>query len=1082
MKKQLLLFAFLLGYLTLWAQPNTFNYQAVVRDTDGNLITNQQTLLRLSITDSEQNIYYEEEHQPTTSEFGQIQIEVGGGTLISGSFVDIPWGSAQLLLNVDMSMDEGNTFTNLGQSPLLAVPYAFYSATGDPGPEGPAGNGIETVEDNGDGTLTFHFTDGSTYTTPNLAGPTIEDQPGNLIYHDSTGWVGTDAIKIAGSNVAICTSPAISRLLVHGDTAANTDDPIFEVKNKDGNVVFAVYQNGVEVNVDESSQEKGLKGGFAVGGLTGGKDSTVQYFRVTPDSVRVYLREDTTKAQKGGFAVGGLTSGKGSTEYLRVTRDSTRVYVNNTGKAQKGGFAVGGLTWGKNKSIGNEYLHVSPDSVRIYIDNSSTKAQKGGFAVGGLTWGKRKDMINEYLRVSEDSVRIYIDDSQSKAQKGGFAVGGLTWGKTGPQSYFNVEVDTAQTIVPAENRILWYPTKNAFLTGNVLIEDPDSVGTNSMATGFESKAIGKYSQAMGYKAIARGDYSTAIGDSAMANGLGSFSFGEQTKANGNGAFAFGKEAIADGGGSYAFGSNLTGIKTQALDENSFAMGLACIADGIGAIAIGTSNTSGANYSFTAGRNNIANNTGATALGHESVAGGNYSTALGYNTETTHSNSIAMGTNSTATGNYSIVLGYGSSTNLDRANSTAIGYQCHTNSGESFAAGSGATAGNSSLTYGMAYAIGYNVTATGGSSLCLGASSSASGYGSRAIGYESHANANRATAIGPYNEANGDYSTALGEHTVANTRSEFVIGSGNVPSSGNATNWQSTDPLFVIGNSPNASAPSNALIVYKNANIKFNGNLMGAYGTIAQSTDEWLRLNPDGSHTSGIYTPGLIRTEGGIWLGDDEYIIRMSEDLIGTLDHFRVSGEIRQGSTDYGGYEIQTAGQIYANDYILAMGGIHIGGSSDPGTDNLRVDGTVQIDGNVGIGRTPTAEKLWVDNGITYGAYTTSGWQHSSDKRLKKNIKPIQSSLSKILALQGVSFNWREGDEKEQVGFIAQDVIKYIPEVVKKSNDGYYSIAYGNLSPVIVEAIKEQETKINKLEKENEELKQKINEILEKLSE
>ncbi|HKK62146.1 MAG TPA: hypothetical protein VJ951_06285, partial [Bacteroidales bacterium] len=259
MKKQLLsLILIIFCVFISHAQPNTFNYQAVVRDTDGNLITNQQTLLRLSITNSEQNIYYEEEHQSTTSEFGQIQIEVGGGTLISGSFVDIPWGAAQLLLNVDMSMDEGNTFTNLGQSPLLGVPYAFYSASGEPGPEGPAGNGIETVEDNGDGTLTFHFTDGSTYTTPNLAGPTIEDQPGNLIYHDSTGWVGTDAIKIAGSNVAIGTNPAISRLLVHGDTAANTDDPIFEVKNKDGNVVFAVYQNGVEVNVDESSQEKGL--------------------------------------------------------------------------------------------------------------------------------------------------------------------------------------------------------------------------------------------------------------------------------------------------------------------------------------------------------------------------------------------------------------------------------------------------------------------------------------------------------------------------------------------------------------------------------------------------------------------------------------------------------------------------------------------------------------------------------------------------------------------------------------------------------------------------------------------------------
>src|SRR6056297_3060259 len=392
MKKQLLIvLACIISLAHLSAQPTTFNYQAVVRDRDGNILADQPILLQLSIINYQETLYYTEEHSPTTNGFGQIQVEVGAGAPISGLFEDVPWAEQQLLMEIKVSLNDGVSYIEMGQSPLLGVPYALYAASGEPG------TGIESVSDNGDGTLTFHFTDNSSYTTPNLAGPALDDQPGNLIYHDSTGWVGTDAIKIAGSNVAIGTNPAISRLLVHGDVNANIDDPIFEVKNKDGNVVFAVYQTGVEVNVDETTSGKGLKGGFAVGGLTGGKDSIVQYFRVTPDSVRVYLREDSTKAQKGGFAVGGLTSGK-------------------------------------NKTIGNEYLHVSPDSVRIYIDNSSTKAQKGGFAVGGLTWGKKKDMSNEYLRVSEDSVRIYIDDSQSKAQKGGFAVGGLTWGKTGQKS------------------------------------------------------------------------------------------------------------------------------------------------------------------------------------------------------------------------------------------------------------------------------------------------------------------------------------------------------------------------------------------------------------------------------------------------------------------------------------------------------------------------------------------------------------------------------------------------------------------------------------------------------------------------
>jgi len=357
MKKQLItLLVVLVTTIVAFPQPTTFNYQAVVRDIDGNLIANQDIQFRVEILDNEQNIQYAEIHSIQTNEFGQVNVEVGGGTPQEGDFSVIPWGTVKLYLRTAISLDQGASYIEMGQAPLLAVPYALYSASGEPG------TGIESVSDNGDGTLTFHFTDGSTYITPNLAGPTLEDQPGNLIYHDSAGWVGTDAIKIAGSNVAIGTNPAISRLLVHGDVNANIDDPIFEVKNKDGNVVFAVYQNGVEVNVDESTQNKALKGGFAVGGLTGGKDSIVQYFRVTPDSVRVYLKDDTTKAQKGGFAVGGLTSGKGALEYLRVTRDSTRVYVDNATKAQKGGFAVGGLTSGKSTDY---YMNITEDNYFI---------------------------------------------------------------------------------------------------------------------------------------------------------------------------------------------------------------------------------------------------------------------------------------------------------------------------------------------------------------------------------------------------------------------------------------------------------------------------------------------------------------------------------------------------------------------------------------------------------------------------------------------------------------------------------------------------------------------------------------------
>lgn len=76
---------------------------------------------------------------------------------------------------------------------------------------------------------------------------------------------------------------------------------------------------------------------------------------------------------------------------------------------------------------------------------------------------------------------------------------------------------------------------------------------------------------------------------------------------------------------------------------------------------------------------------------------------------------------------------------------------------------------------------------------------------------------------------------------------------------------------------------------------------------------WLRINQNSSFTSGIYTPS----------------------------HFRADGEIRQGGGDAGGYEIQTGGQMYVADYIVAMGGLNIGGTADPGTDNLSIDGNIK---------------------------------------------------------------------------------------------------------------------------------------------
>jgi hypothetical protein len=158
----------------------------------------------------------------------------------------------------------------------------------------------------------------------------------------------------------------VDKLSVKG-TTSGLEDALFEVKNKDGQTVFAVYNEGVRIYVSDGA--KAVKGGFAVGGFGTDKAETTKYFFVGKDSVRIYLDTNPlTKKLKGGFAVGGYDLAKGSTveDYLQVTRDSTRIYVNEgSGKAQKGGFAVGGFDLTKGTQTITPFTSLKPDNYFI---------------------------------------------------------------------------------------------------------------------------------------------------------------------------------------------------------------------------------------------------------------------------------------------------------------------------------------------------------------------------------------------------------------------------------------------------------------------------------------------------------------------------------------------------------------------------------------------------------------------------------------------------------------------------------------------------------------------------------------------
>ena len=88
----------------------------------------------------------------------------------------------------------------------------------------------------------------------------------------------------------------------------------------------------------------------------------------------------------------------------------------------------------------------------------------------------------------------------------------------------------------------------------------------------------------------------------------------------------------------------------------------------------------------------------------------------------------------------------------------------------------------------------------------------------------------------------------------------------------------------------------------------------------------------------------------------------------------------------------------------------------------------------------------------------------SDEQLKENISTIENSIDKVSALRGVDFNFKK-DGKKQIGVIAQEVEKILPELVEISNDGTKSVSYGNIVEYWLKQLKVSMKIIKILEKE-----------------
>lgn len=188
---------------------------------------------------------------------------------------------------------------------------------------------------------------------------------------------------------------------------------------------------------------------------------------------------------------------------------------------------------------------------------------------------------------------------------------------------------------------------------------------------------------------------------------------------------------------------------------------------------------------------------------------------------------------------------------------------------------------------------------------------------------------------------------------------------------------------------------------------------------------------EGNHNA--YQPRFVVTPGGrIGMGTPtpQNLLHLHGANVGIHftdpndpDHFWFLG----GDNEYGNFTIGHSNELY---FLMARNGDALF------THDLRVDGT---------------------------GYAGGGWQQSSDLRLKEGIVPLESALEKVLRLRGVEFEWKRGLTRNarlprgpQIGFIAQEVEAVLPEVVGTDGEGFKSVAYANLTALLVEAIKDQQ--------------------------
>jgi hypothetical protein len=121
--------------------PQKMSYQAVIRNSNDSLLVSTQVGMRISLVQGTPSgtVVFSETQTATTNANGLVSLQIGMGTVVTGTFACIDWASGPYYVKTETDLSGGTNYTIINSNELMSVPYALFSANGPTGAQGPAG-------------------------------------------------------------------------------------------------------------------------------------------------------------------------------------------------------------------------------------------------------------------------------------------------------------------------------------------------------------------------------------------------------------------------------------------------------------------------------------------------------------------------------------------------------------------------------------------------------------------------------------------------------------------------------------------------------------------------------------------------------------------------------------------------------------------------------------------------------------------------------------------------------------------------------------------------------------------------------